>query len=289
VEITYSASGSSAQVYIDNVKKGSAKAITADASSVTGLYFQGRPAAGPNANSLFDNFVIDNTSTSKTSSYYGMYNNGEITNAELVDMTGKTSISQVLTNPSSFIHSMNTKPATGSNSYAFLEDGTLTFGTLKWFSQINMVKEQTDLAVGTKYVLEYDFRFNGHETFVGAKDKGHMLGRLGLLNGGGSTISYIDMYYTDAAGEKINLCFQNDANTFTSIKAGDWHKICMEVEVTETGCTITQKLDGNVVKTFTGSAVTAIKGFQGIIYEAVEGVHEYSFDNFVFAVIPAAE
>lgn len=289
IEITYSASGSKAQVYIDNVKKGAVQNISADASTISGLKLTGRPAAGPNANSLFDNFVIDNTSTSKTSSYYGMYNNGEVTNAELVDMTGKTSIGQVLTNPSSYIHSMNTKPATGSNSYAFLDNGALTFGTLKWYSQINMVKEQTDLAVGTKYVLEYDFRFNGHETFVGASGKGHMLGRLGLLNGGGSTISYIDLYYTDAAGEKINLCFQNDANTFTSINAGDWHKICMEVEVTETGCTITQKLDGNVVKTFTGSAVTAIKGFQGIIYEAVEGVHEYSFDNFVFAVIPAAE
>ena len=287
IEITYSASGSKAQVYIDNTKQGAAQNISADASTISGLKLTGRPAAGPNANSLFDNFVIDNTSTSKTSSYYGMYNNGEVTNAELVDMSGMTSIGQVLTNPSSYIHSMNTKPSTGSNSYAVLEDGTLTFGTLKWYSQINMVKEQTDLAVGTKYVMEYDFRFNGHETFVGASGKGHMLGRLGLLNGAGSTISYLDMYYTDAAGEKINLCFQNDANTFTSIKAGDWHKICMEVEVTETGCTITQKLDGNVVKTFTStSSATAIKGFQGIIYEAVDGVHEYSFDNFVFAVIP---
>ena len=68
IEITYSASGSVAQVYIDNVKKGAAKTITADASSIDGIKMTGRPAAGPNANSLFDNFVIDNTSTSKTSS-----------------------------------------------------------------------------------------------------------------------------------------------------------------------------------------------------------------------------
>jgi hypothetical protein len=290
IEITYSASGSKAQVYIDNVKKGAVQNISADASTISGLKLTGRPAAGPNANSLFDNFVIDNTSTSKTSSYYGMYNNGEVTNAELVDMTGKSSVGQVLTNPGSALQQQNARPETGSNSYALIEDGILSFGSLYYYSQINMEKPQTDLAVGTKYVMEYDFRFNGHGEFYGASGKGHMLGRLGLLNGGGSTISYIDLYYTDAAGEKINLCFQNDANTFTSIKAGDWHKICMEVEVTETGCTITQKLDGNVVKTFTStSSATAIKGFQSTIYQAVDGRHEYSYDNFVFAVIPAAE
>ena len=289
IEITYSASGSVAQVYIDNVKKGAAKTITADASSIDGIKMTGRPAAGPNANSLFDNFVIDNTSTSKTSSYYGMYNNGEITNAELVDMTGKTTVGQVLTNPGSALQQQNSRPTSGANSYALIEDGVLSFGTLKYYSQINMVKEQTDLAVGTKYVLEFDYRFNGHGEFYGASGKGHMLGRLSLLNGGGSSVSYIDTYYTDANGGKINLCFQNDANTFTSISAGDWHKICMEVVVTETGCTVTQKLDGNVVKTFDSTSdATAIKGFQGIIYEAADG-HEYSFDNFVFAVIPASE
>jgi hypothetical protein len=219
-----------------------------------------------------------------------MYNNGEVTNAELVDMTGKSSVGQVLTNPGSALQQQNARPETGSNSYALIEDGILSFGSLYYYSQINMEKPQTDLAVGTKYVMEYDFRFNGHGEFYGASGKGHMLGRLGLLNGGGSSISYIDLYYTDAAGEKINLCFQNDANTFTTIKAGDWHKICMEVEVTETGCTITQKLDGNVVKTFTStSSATAIKGFQSTIYQAVDGRHEYSYDNFVFAVIPAAE
>ncbi len=300
IEITYSASGSKAQVYIDNTKQGAAQNISADASTISGLKLTGRPAAGPNANSLFDNFVIDNTSTSKTSSYYGMYNNGEITNAEIVDMSGASSVTQVLTNPSAHVHTLNAKPSTGSNSYAFLEDGTLTFGTLDWYSQINMVKEQTDLAVGTKYVVEFDYRFNGHGEFTSGTNKGNELGRFhlmyhtrGVINGAeqeyDSTLAYIQLYYIGSNGDKIDLCFDNTPSTFTTIKAGEWHKICMEAEITETGVNLTYKLDGNVVLTTTKtvSPILSIKGFRDEVYNTA--AQEHSFDNFVFAVIPAAE
>ena len=285
IEITYSASGSKAQVYIDNVKQGAAQNISADASTITGLKFTGRPAAGgPNANSLFDNFVIDNTSTSKTSSYYGMYNKGELVDSKLVDMTGKTSIYDVV-NKQAFQQS-NSRPTAGNNSYGLIEDGVFTFGTLYYWSEMQIWNEKTDLPVGTKYVIEYDYRFNGHGSLhEGATS--HALSAMHVLNGAGGSLGYIEAYIDDDPS-KTKLCFNNDGATFTTVNAGDWHKICFEIEVTETGYTMVQMLDGVVKKTVTSTGSAAsILGFRTIMNQSAPS--EHSFDNFVFAVIPVAE
>lgn len=284
IEITYSASGSKAQVYIDNVKQGAAQNISADASTITGIKLTGRPAAGPNANSLFDNLVVDNTSTSKTSSYYGMYNKGELVDSKLVDMTGKTSIYDVV-NKQAFQQS-NSRPTTGNNSYGLIEDGVFTFGTLYYWSEMQIWNEKTDLPVGTKYVIEYDYRFNGHGSLhEGATS--HALSAMHVLNGAGGSLGYIEAYINDDPN-KTNLCFNNDGATFTTVNAGDWHKICFEIEVTETGYTMVQMLDGVVKKTVTSTGSAAsILGFRTIMNQSAPS--EHSFDNFVFAVIPAAE
>ena len=281
IEITYSASGSQAQVYIDNVKTGAVKTISADASTLTGIKLTGRPAAGPNANSLFDNIVVDNTSTSKTSSYYGMYNKGELTDAKLVDMTGKTSIYDVV-NKQAFQQS-NSRPTAGNNSYGLIEDGVFTFGTLYYWSEMQIWNEKTDLPVGTKYVIEYDYRFNGHGSLrEGAKT--HALSAMHVLNGAGGSLGYIEAYINDDPN-KTNLCFNNDGATFTTINAGEWHKISFEIEVTETGYTMVQRLDGVAKKTFTStSSAASILGFRALVNECASS--EHSYDNFVFAVIP---
>jgi hypothetical protein len=234
-----------------------------------------------------DNLVFDNIDTDNYD-YYDKYQSGMLTNAEVVDMTGKTSVGQVLTNPGSNLQTQNSRPTTGSNSYALIEDGVLSFGTLEWYSQINMEKPQTDLTVGTKYVVEFDYRFNHRGEFTTGTKYGSMLGRLALLNSGKANVAYVDVYYNSSSAEKYQLCFANDGNTFKYLNAGEWHKICIELEVTESGTTVTYKLDGSVVTTKTTSeSAASMLGFQGTIFGTAP--MEHSFDNFVFAVIPAAE
>lgn len=236
---------------------------------------------------VIDNLVFDNVDTNNFD-YYDKYQAGVLTNAELVDMTGKTSVGQVLTNPGSNLQTQNSRPTTGSNSYALIEDGVLSFGTLEWYSLINMEKPQTDLTVGTKYVVEFDYRFNHRGEFTTGTKYGSMLGRLALLNSGKGNVAYVDVYYNSSSAEKYQLCFANDGNTFKYLNAGEWHRICMELEVTETGTTVTYKLDGSVVTTkMTSESAASMLGLQGIVYGTA--AQEHSFDNFVFAVIPAAE
>lgn len=231
-----------------------------------------------------DNLVIDNIDTDNYD-YYDKYQAGMLTNAELVDMTGKTSVGQVLTNPGSHLQTQNSRPTEGSHSYALIEDGVLSFGTREWYSQINMEKPQTDLAVGTKYVVEFDYRFNYRGEFTTGTSYGSMLSRLSLLTSAKENVAYVDVYYNSSSAEKCQLCFANDGNTFKSLNAGEWHRICMELEVTETGTTVTYKLDGSVVTTKTTSTSAAsILGLQGIVYGTA--AQDHSFDNFVFAVIP---
>ena len=143
--------------------------------------------------------------------------------------------------------------------------------------------EKADLPVGTKYLIEYDYRFNGHGSLRDGATT-HALSAMQVLNGGESSIGYIEAYINDDPN-KTNLCFNNDGATFTTINAGEWHKICFEIEITETGYTMGQRLDGVAKKTVTSTnSVASILGLRAIVNECASS--EHSYDNFVFAVIP---
>jgi hypothetical protein len=287
VEITYSASGSSAQVYIDNVKKGSAKAITADASSVTGLYFQGRPAAGPNANSLFDNFVIDNTSTSKTSSYYGQYNAGQLSeNTVVADFNGTNAgVGDYLFSPTSKFDNINKRPAGDfiNHAYTLIEDGAWVLGTgSSQQTAYDRIKLGfNDIAVGSKIVIEYDYKFVKIGERTGSSGASLRTGFISENKEYASPSHEMWINYKTY----INPDNNNNGMGVFYFTAGQWNKLRIEVVTAENSYTVTYFVDN--VQKYTETFNTALTSVDCFAFTMANYEYqEHHIDNFVATVIP---
>ncbi len=293
IEITYGEAGSTAQVYIDNVKQGAARSISADASSIDGFYINCRNASVRNQHHLFDNIVIDNTSASKTSSYYGQYNAGNLNNGTVMveDFDTNTDVTKFFDRPSSQFNNVNRRP-TGNyinQSYVLVENGALVMGTNPDFpaSSATVKLPATEITSGSKIIVEFMYKYVACGAYTNSGSA--IMLDMGLrTSSSGLDAIWYPYHGTSDSSVWVNPNNNNDGKTKTLVP-GTWYKFTMEIDVTDSAYTTTYYVDGAKLYTrTTNSALTLVDNFRFAMKSNFES-QEHSFDNFVFAVIPAAE
>lgn len=235
---------------------------------------------------VIDNLVIDNADTNNYD-YYDKYQAGMLQNATLIDFNDVTSVRDVFS--TQYISTSNSRPNKNDNeSYALVENGALVFGTEESWTEINIPASASNIAVGSKIIFEYDYKFVQHGAYIegNTTGKGNLVAQNALYDESGKTLMFWQLYKS-ADGTSATLNPGNGSVTKT-LNAGTVYKLLVEIEITETGFNANYYLDGALLRTVTSTnQVSTVSKYNMPLFATVKG-QEHVYDNFVFAVIPPA-
>lgn len=244
---------------------------------------------------VIDNLVVDNADTNNFD-YYDKYQAGQLSeNTVVADFNGTgAGVEDYLFAPNEVFTDVNKRPGDSDTDrkYTLIEDGAWVIGT-QGISSATEKKEAydrielgfTDIAVGSKIVVEYDYKF------VKIGDRVTNDGRSLSVGFGKTDKTAAQRTHEMWTNYKLYINPDNNSNGngvfyFT---AGEWNKLRIEVVTGESSYTVTYFVNGTQKYTETfNSSLTSVESF--VFYLGNYAYQEHAIDNFVATVIaPASE
>ncbi len=289
--------------YIVDGKSVATETSTEDASVISGIYITIRPGYCPNMFYLLDNMVFANISkTSPDTKGLGAYYNGEETMDYSVSygFDGVTNISTLISK-----YGGTTLDSTTGNNYLAAVDGEFVAGTngdsenaWGWWALKGVDNTYNDGEVGTKYVLEMDFKYNGGTGRSSDKRLSYSFGMNSLSSGLPSSNASATTFagytlYDDGNG---NLNFGSATAPAFQLNSDVWYNVRFEYTVDHVGYKVSSSavwqgtlnvyVDGNLVATKKTSSQTAgvNMAFESFYFEHNGSDSEYVMDNIYMGI-----
>lgn len=244
---------------------------------------------------LIDNLVIDNADTNNFD-YYDKYQAGQLSeNTVVADFNDtEAGVEDYLFAPNEVFTDVNKRPGDSDTDrkYTLIEDGAWVIGT-QGISSATEKKEAydrielgfTDIDVGSKIVVEYDYKF------VKIGDRVTSDGRSLSVGFGKTDKTEAKRTHEMWTNYKsyINPDNNSNGNGVFYFTAGEWNKLRIEVVTGESSYTVTYFVNGTQKYTETfNSSLTSVESF--VFYLGNYAYQEHAIDNFVATIIaPAAE